>query len=220
MMKSTIVTCFYLLGSTILFSQTDNMNSSNFNLNRTVLVRIGGVTIGVNKNEMGLSSIVFKDETAIIGERLNGGYHLIGNAEFTLSNENEYWVKNLREAFLFLPIPKDGSDSTMLDRFYPLPDWLTAAKEIEHLTLNQVTLKDSYLMIGQQLKVLILGKVQIENRDKLIRYVTTLNSLEYLVHDLIFTPSEIEEMKKSKPTLNIMLAREYEAGIDSGKIIR
>jgi hypothetical protein len=169
---------------------------------------------------MGLNYSVFKDETVIIGERTNGGYHMIANADFAPTRENEYLIKNLREAFLFLPPLKDCTDFAVLDRLYRLPNWLATANEMEYLTLNQVILIDeSNLLLGQRLKILCLGKVQIENRDEFVRHIGALNSLKYLVHDIIFTPAEIDEMKKINPALNIMLAKEYEAASDLGQII-
>ena len=169
---------------------------------------------------MGLTSIAFRDDTALIGERTNGGYYLIANAEFASNSENIHLIKGLREAVLFLPIVSDKYDSTQLEKFYSLPSWISIAENIECLTLDRASLNDFNLIKGSSLRFLILSKVHVENRDKLIDELGTLNNLKYLVHDLVFTPGEIAVIKSAIPALNVMLVAEYEAAIESGTIKR
>ena len=218
MNKAFIVICFCILNSDLLFSQAKNMDNSNHA--RTVLLRIGGVTIGINRLTMGLSDIVFQDKAALIGERTNGGYYMIANAEFTPNSVSPHLIKDLREAVLFLPIVTDRNDSTQLEKFYSLPGWMSLAENIECLTLDRMNLADFHLINGTNLKFLVLNKVEFENRDKLIRNIMTLRNLTYLVHDLAITPNEVKMIKSAIPALNVLLVEEYEAGLESGAIKR
>ena len=77
---------------------------------RTVLIRIGGLTTGVNKKEMGLTKVVFTDNTAFLAERTKTGYYLMANANFQPTLSEMGWIKNLKVAFLFLPIMDDDDD--------------------------------------------------------------------------------------------------------------
>jgi hypothetical protein len=210
--------CFTVSSS--VFSQSHDMEADDStNAPRTVLVRIGGVTTGINKKEMGLTKIVFADNTALIAERIKTGYYLMANADFQPTLSEMGWIKGLKEGFLFLPIMNDDDDDQkQLEIFYPLPTWLSAARNIEFLALNQVTLKDCNLIDGQHLNFLILYKVQFEDREKFLHEVGKLFSLKYLVHDLIFTPSEVAALKKSNPEMSVLLLSEYEAGVESGAI--
>jgi len=182
---------------------------------RTVLVRIGGLTTGIDMMEMGLKKIVFSDNTALIAERTETGYYLMGNANFQPTLSETGWIKALKVAFIFLPI-MDQDDPKQLDIFYPLPSWLSTAGDIEFLQLNQVTLKDCNLINGGHLNSLLLYKVQFEDREKFLHELGKSFSLRYLVHDLILTPSEVEALKNSIPEITVMLSSEYEAAIRSG----
>ncbi len=66
------------------------------------------------------------------------------------------------------------------------------------------------------LNFLVLNKVQFEDRDKFLHELGKLLGFRYLVHDLIFTPSEIEALKNNIPEINVILLSEYEAAIRSG----
>jgi hypothetical protein len=63
---------------------------------------------------------------------------------------------------------------------------------------------------------LILNRIQFEDREKLLYELGHLSSLKYLVHDLIFTPSEVAALKARIPELNVLLLSEYEAGFEAG----
>jgi hypothetical protein len=165
---------------------------------------------------MGLTKVVFTDNTALIAERTKTGYYLMANANFQPTSSEMGWIKDLKVAFLFLPIMEDEDDSKQLDIFYPLPSWLSVARNIEFLQLNQVTLKDCNLINSTHLNFLILSNVQFEDREKFLHELGKLFGLRYLVHDLIFTPSEIEALKNSSPEITVMLLSEYEAAIRSG----
>jgi hypothetical protein len=183
---------------------------------RTVLIRIGGLTTGVNKEEMGLTKVVFADNTALIAERTKTGYYLMANANFQPSLSEMGWIKALKVAFLFMPIMDDENDPKQLDIFYPLPSWLSVAEDIEFLQLNQVTIKGCKLIDSEHLNFLILNKVQFEDREKFLHELGMLVGLRYLVHDLILTRSEIEALKNSIPEITVMLLSEYEAAVRSG----
>ncbi len=182
---------------------------------RNVLVRIGGLTTGIDMVEMGLEKIVFSDNTALIAERIEAGYYLMGNANFQPALSEMECIKALKVAFIFLPI-MDHDDPNQLDIFYPLPSWLSIATAIEFLQLNQVTLKDCNLINGGHLNFLMLHKIQFEDKDKFLHELGKLFSLRILVHDFLLTPLEVEALKNSIPEITIMLSSEYEAAIRSG----
>lgn len=205
--------CLY----TSLFGQSHDINiDSTSDSSQTVLIRIGGMTTGINKKRMGVKEVVFADNSAVIAERTKAGYYLMANANFHPTLSEMAWINGLKVAFLFLPI-MDQDDPKQLDRYYPLPSWLRDANQIEFLVLNQVTLNDCNLF-GEHLSFLILNKVQFEDKEKFLHELGKSGSLRYLVHDLALTPSEVKELKNSIPEINVMSFSEYEAAIRSGTI--
>jgi len=207
--------CYSISNS--LFSQSHDMDfDDSTDSSRTVLIRIGGLTTGINKKEMGLTKVVFADNTAFLAERTKTGYYLMANANFQPTISEIGWIKDLKVAFLFLPIMDDEDDPKQLDIFYPLPSWLSVAGDIEFLELNQVTLSDCNLIDSGHLNFLVLNKVQFEDREKFLHELGKMFGLRYLVHDLIFTPSETEVLKNRMPEINVLLLSEYEAAIRSG----
>lgn len=212
-----ISVCFKMSSS--LFGQSTNMDfDDSTDSSRTVLIRMGGLTTGINKKEMGLTKVVFLDNTAFLAERTKTGYYLLANVNFQPTLKEMGWIKDLKVALLFMPIMDNGDDPKQLDVFYPLPSWLSVARNIEFLELNQVILKDCNLIDSGHLNFLVLAKVQFDDRDKFLHELGKLSSLKYLIHDLIFTPSEEEELKKNIPEINVISLSEYEAAIRSGKM--
>lgn len=184
---------------------------------RTVLIQMGGLTTGINLKEMGLTKVVFADNTGLLAERTETGFYVMANANFEPGFSEMGWIVALKVAFLFVPMINED-DPKELDAFYPLPSWLSAAREIEFLELSQVTLTDCNLIDSERLNFLMLHKVEFEDREKFLHELGKLLSLRNLVHDHIFTPAEVEALKNSIPEITIMLSSEYEAAIRSGKM--
>jgi hypothetical protein len=195
--------------------QMDTSDSTNFF--RTVPFKIGGITTGINYARMGLSEVVLANNTAFLAERTRKGYYLMATSDFQPSEGQLEFIRDVRVAILFLPIMNEGYDPAQLDKVYPLPNWISFADQMDYLQLNQVSSNSINLIRTKRLNFLVLNKIQIEDRGRFLHELTQMMGLKNLVHDSLFTPSEVLELKESIPGLTVLSLTEYEAGLASGK---
>ena len=157
----------------------------------------------------------FKDGKILF---LNPNYVLIGHGdlphtlfatpqfseETLLSNigESIYKVKTILLQSTFMA--KKNADNA----YYPIPEWISNFKEVDHLTLRQAELDNLEFLEDMPIQQLVLFNVSVHNIDPVIISISQFKNLQTIEYDQSIPKPLIEHLK----SLNLTLIPNFNIG--------
>ncbi|TKC02764.1 hypothetical protein FA047_20340 [Pedobacter frigoris] len=164
----------------------------------------------------GKSTVLFSNNDAIIIGLNNKPFALFASSDFKLSElplDLSNQISSLSRMLLKSELNKKNVKEPKT-----LPDWLLKFTSVDYLTLNDIKILSLQTLNLPKLRYLVLNDVSFEDRAVIISEFHIFKSLEYLVHNDIFTSSEIALIKKSSPNIKVMSEYDFNKEIGDGEV--
>lgn len=193
---------------------TKNITKSPMKKNNYSVFMTDGVTLNVDFHGMGSNSVIFFDKTCVIIGVNNAMTMLVAQVGFDPINLPD----SLYEDIFNLPNINFSPGDPFENLKYDIPKWLMKMSKMVYLRLEDAKLNDLTFLRDLNLKQLVLIKSEFENRDSVLKDISEILKLQYLVTDNLLTQGEISYLKEKRPDLVILSEIDYNKKIEAGEI--
>jgi len=152
---------------------------------------------GMSVNE----NILLANKTAIIMRYSDELNYLITTYDFDPGNATLDNSKDVFEKVKVVMIRHSLEDAIPSAPYRSIPKWINNFKNLECLIFDNVDLQDTSALNELNLKFLGIQSAKVGDIRKLIEVIGNIKNLEFLMHDSIFSPNDVEELKQSFPDL-------------------
>jgi hypothetical protein len=166
----------------------------------------GFTTYGFNLNGMSANPNVFiANRDAIVLKYSEKKYYLFATYNFDPRDKSlGPKVKNAFDSVKVVMIKHSLVSEDSSQPFHPIPDWLTAFNNIECLILDNILIERPIAFEYFNLKLLAFRNTQVKDMTSLIKVLGTMRDLEFLMHQSVFSATEIDRLKISLPQLFVL----------------
>jgi len=214
-MSNKLLVCLFTLTSfpACLLAQ------NNFDMNDTKIYSKEGYSLMADLSGIGENaSVLFFDKTCTIIGLDNRPRTLYVSPEFKPSILPDFLQKTFHDIRVVIFDPPLESAKAKSVEFHSIPAWLYEIEKLEYLTFNYIAINPFFFDQNLPIKHLVFEKVRPEDKSTIIDRIAHMKTLEYLVHQNLFSTEEVSLIKQNIPRLTILQESEYDDKIEKGEI--
>ncbi len=166
----------------------------------------GFTAYGFNLNGMSANpNVVTADRNAIVLKYSEEIYYLFATYDFDpLDKSSSPKVASAFDSIKNVIIRHSLVNDNSQKPFHRIPGWLKMFKNIDCLILDNVRLGDDTIFEYLHLKLLAFKNTKVKDMTSLIKGLGNMKDLEFLMHQTLFSDSEIAQLKISLPQLFVL----------------